>query len=94
MKQRVFDYIQKKYGVSPEYPWIRDYNAVFRHADNRKWFALVMEISKDRLGFPETYPVDVLNLKTDDPFFRSRKTAGTEEGFLYSNLRISKKELF
>ena len=42
-RQMVFDYINKKYRTLPEYPWRRyDSNAVFRHADNRKWFALVM----------------------------------------------------
>ena len=44
-RQTVFDYIIKKYKVQPEYPW-RKYNgsAVFRHTDNNKWFALVMDV--------------------------------------------------
>ena len=44
-RQTVFDYIRKKYKAKPEYPW-RKYagNAVFRHADNGKWFALVISI--------------------------------------------------
>ena len=49
-RQTVFDYIQKKYKVQPEYPWRRyDSNAVFRHADNNKWFALVMDVQGDAL---------------------------------------------
>ena len=37
MRQTVFDYIKKKYRVSPEYPWRKyDGNAVFRHTDNNK----------------------------------------------------------
>ena len=54
-RQTVFDYIKKKYKVLPEYPWRRyDSNAVFRHNDNKKWFALVMEMQRDKLGFSGT----------------------------------------
>jgi predicted DNA-binding protein (MmcQ/YjbR family) len=70
-RQTVFDYIKKKYKVLPEYPWRRyDSNAVFRHNDNKKWFALVMEVQRDKLGFSGTEYVDVVNLKIDDMFFR------------------------
>jgi predicted DNA-binding protein (MmcQ/YjbR family) len=70
-RQTVFGYIKKKYKVLPEYPWRRyDSNAVFRHNDNKKWFALVMEMQRDKLGFSGTEYVDVVNLKIDDMFFR------------------------
>lgn len=71
MRQDIFDYIKKKYKVLPEYPWRKyDSNAVFRHSDNHKWFALVMGISKKKLGFSGEDYVDVINLKVDDMFFR------------------------
>ena len=70
-RQNVFDYIKKKYKVLPEYPW-RKYggSAVFRHSDNSKWFALVMDVQGDKVGLPGTDYVDVINLKVDDMFFR------------------------
>ena len=70
-RQTIYDYIKKKYKVKPEYPW-KSYptNAVFRHSDNRKWFALVMTVGGDKLGLPDPDPVDVVNLKVDDLFFR------------------------
>ena len=71
LKDEVFACIKKKYKVLPEYPWRKyDSNAVLRHADNKKWFALVMEVSGDKLGLSTTDLVDVINLKCDDPFFR------------------------
>lgn len=71
MREVVFHYIEKKYKCSAEYPWGKnDKSAVFRHGDNRKWFALVMEVRRDRLGFSDTETVDVINLKIDDMFFR------------------------
>lgn len=71
MRQAVDNYIKKKYKVAPEFPWRKyDGNAVFRHTDNNKWFALVMNVQGDRVGVPEAEYVDVINLKVDDLFFR------------------------
>lgn len=71
MREAVIAYIKKKYKISPEYPWAKyDSNAVFRHSDNKKWFALVMEVGKDRLGLLGDGSVDVINLKIDDLMFR------------------------
>lgn len=70
MRQAVFDYIKKKYKVFPEYP-LKKYkgNAVFRHEENRKWFALVMKVQRNKLGLSGTEYVDVVNLKIDDMIF-------------------------
>ncbi len=71
MYQKLFDHIKKKYKTSPEYPWKKyDSNAVFRHADNNKWFALVMDVQRNKLGLSGTEYVTVVNLKVDDMFFR------------------------
>ncbi len=70
-RQTVLDYIKKKYSVLPEYPWKQyDSNAVFRHTDNKKWFALLMSVQRNKLGFHGDDFVDVANLKIDDMFFR------------------------
>ena len=70
-RQTVFDYIKKKYKILPEYPWKRyGGSAVFRHADNKKWFALVMDIQGDKVGLASPDYVDVINLKVDDLFLR------------------------
>ncbi len=71
MRQAVFDYIKKKYKVSPEYPWSKfGGNAVFRHDDNNKWFALVLNAEKCKLGLSGEGCADAVNLKVDDMFFR------------------------
>ena len=73
MREEVFGYMQKKYKSKPEYLWARfpEY-AVFRHADNQKWFGLLMNLDR-RLLEPDAAEedVDVLNLKADE----SRKDA-------------------
>ena len=71
MREKVYAYIKKKYNIFPEYPWEKyDDNAVFRHGDNKKWFALIMGVGKDKLGLSGNEYVDVINLKIDDMMFR------------------------
>ena len=57
-------YIQENYGIEPDCPWIEypDY-AVFRHNGNKKWFALVMGVPKNKFGLPGCEILDVVNLK-------------------------------
>ena len=44
-KQSFLDYCHNKFGTSPDYPFDEDLEtAVLRHADNRKWFALLMKV--------------------------------------------------
>ena len=51
-RDELFAYIEKEYGVTPDYPWLDSpEGVVFRHADNRKWFALSMPIPR-RYAYP------------------------------------------
>ena len=71
MREEVFGSIQKKYKAKPEYLWAKfpEY-AVFRHADNQKWFGLVMNISYDKINRDKSGMVDILNVKPDDILLR------------------------
>ena len=54
------------YGVEPEYHFHGDdTSAVFRHAGNRTWFALVMNIPAQKLGLPTDARIDIVNMKCD-----------------------------
>ena len=67
LQSEVFSYIKEAYGVAPDYPWLRYPEfAVFRHQNNRKWFALVMRMGRNRIGLSGTEPVGILNLKLED----------------------------
>ena len=74
-------YIKKKYKASPEYLWKRypDY-AVFRHEDNRKWFAIIMVVDADKLGLPGAERIDIIDVKIDDLMLRDILLQ--QEGFL------------
>lgn len=65
-REDVFDYVKKTYQVSPDYPFRSFPNyAVMRHQKNRKWFGLIMDVSKDKLGLDGNEIVTVLNVKVD-----------------------------
>ena len=68
MRKELFGYVKKKYKADPEYLWSRfpDY-AIFRHSDNKKWFGLVMNVRKEKLGLDGEDMVDILNVKLSDP---------------------------
>lgn len=65
-RKAVFDYAYKKYKSIPEYLWARDPEAaVLRHGDNRKWYAVIMRVSRDKLGLSGTEKTDILDVKSD-----------------------------
>lgn len=68
IREQLFDHVKKKYKTNPEYLWRRFPGyAIFRHADNAKWFGLVMNIKRSNLGVDGDDIVDILNVKLSDP---------------------------
>ena len=63
-KQQFLEYCAGTYGTSPDYPFEDLHEtAVLRHAYNRKWYALVMRVSRRKFGFESDEVIDVVNLK-------------------------------
>ena len=59
-------YILNHYSTAPDYPWADTPRAaVFRHTGNRKWFALLMEVPRDKLGLAGTKKLDIVNFNCD-----------------------------
>lgn len=64
LTQAILDHFQ----VNPDFPWehssrYQSYGA-FRHRSNRKWFALIMNVTRDVLDKDgNTSPIDILNVK-------------------------------
>ena len=70
--QYFLEYCSGVYETSPDYPFEEDFEtAVLRHADNKKWYALVMKISRRKLGIDSDEMVDVVNLKLPTEMFGS-----------------------
>ncbi len=59
-------YIKEFYDVTAEFPWLSAPTfAVYRHKSNNKWFAVIMEIPKNKIGIEEEGNINVVNLKSD-----------------------------
>ena len=60
----VIKYIHDKFGDEIEYLWQKfPTDAIWRRKDNRKWYALIMTIPKNRLGFGEDELVEVMDVR-------------------------------
>ena len=71
-KQSFLAYCLDTYGTSPDYPFDEDFEtAVLRHADNRKWYAIVMRVSRRKFGIDSDEVIDVVNLKLPTEMFGS-----------------------
>lgn len=65
-RDRILQYAEKKYGTFPEYLWDKFPSyAILRHKDNKKWYAAVLNISKDKLGLVKEDKIDILNIKLE-----------------------------
>ena len=71
-KQEFLKYCLDTYRTSPDYPFDEDFEtAVLRHADNRKWSAIVMKVPRNKFGFESDEIIDVVNLKLPTEMFGS-----------------------
>ncbi len=65
-RENLDKYISEIYGVTSEYPWLQYPGfAVYRHRGNKKWFAVVMNLPKSKIGLSGDEVVNVVNLKCD-----------------------------
>ena len=77
-RQQFFEYCLNTYGTAPDYPFDEDFEtAVLRHADNRKWYAIMMRVSRRKFGLDNDEVIDVVNLKLPTEMFGS---FGAEDG--------------
>lgn len=64
--KRIMAQIQEKYGNQLEYLWEKSPDtAVLRHESNKKWYAVLMKISWDKLEKGREGLVEAVNLKHD-----------------------------
>jgi len=57
-------FIMETYNADVDYPWLKYPNyEVFRHCNNQKWFALIMDVPKNKLGLQGEELLDIANFK-------------------------------
>lgn len=75
-RQQIFDYTLHQYGIEPSYPF-GDYPdiAALRHQNKKnKIFALIMQVSANKLGLYGSDPIEIINLKCDPVVICSLKS--------------------
>ena len=61
--QIIMEHIESEYENKAEYLFMDSDTAVFRKGERKKWYAVVMTISKRKLGLNSDDMVEVLNVK-------------------------------
>ncbi len=65
-RQKIFEYVLEKYNTRPEYLWMKyPTYAVLRHENNGKWYGIVMNVPRCKLGLDGNDTVDILDVKCE-----------------------------
>ncbi|MCH5160823.1 MAG: MmcQ/YjbR family DNA-binding protein [Clostridiales bacterium] len=65
-RDTIYEYADNQYGTSPEHLWAAfPLYSVLRRADNKKWYAIIMNVPMNKLGLNSDEYVDVLDIKCD-----------------------------
>ena len=63
-RERIMEYIESRYGADPEYLWAKYPNyVVYRQPASRKWFAIIMDIPRNRVDLEGDALIDVMDVK-------------------------------
>lgn len=66
IRNLILDHTKERFKTEPEYPWFKFPNyAVLRHRDNLKWYGVIINIPKQKLGLEADGIVDIINVKCD-----------------------------
>ena len=64
--KEVLAYIKRKYDDEPEFLWQKfSENAIVRRQDNNKWYAVFLQIRKNKLGLSGDDEVEILDLRAE-----------------------------
>lgn len=65
-RESIFGYVKSKYSTKPEniFSEFPRY-CVLRHRHNDKWYGLIMNVPKDKLGIQESGEIDIMDVKIE-----------------------------
>jgi len=62
--KQIISYLRETYGDEPEYLWKKfTNNAVWRRKDNKKWYCILLTVSKRKLGIDSDEIVEVIDFR-------------------------------
>ena len=73
-REQLEKFLCETYAADMDCPWIKYPNyEVFRHSNNKKWFALIMDVSKNKLGLAGGEILAIVNFKCDPALIGSAR---------------------
>ena len=65
-REDIVNFIKNEFDITEEHLWITFPNyIVFRNKKNKKWFAIIMDIERSKLGLGGKGKVDIIDLQCD-----------------------------
>lgn len=62
--KEIITYVRERYGDELEFLWEKSpRNAIWRNQQNRKWYAILMTITRDKLGLASDETIEVIDLR-------------------------------
>ena len=62
-KSELLNFVRDTFSVDPDFPWGEEEGFVLRHTNNRKWFAVGMNVRYLRLGIDREGSTDLIDVK-------------------------------
>jgi len=89
MKRReMIDYIENEYDITPAYLWDKfPKYAAFRHQESDKWFALLMNVSPDKLDIEDDHELDIINVKCEQELIHGLQS----KDYIFPGYHMSKE---
>lgn len=68
-RQEILDYVEKRYNTKPEQLFAKHPTySVLRNEKSKKWYGIVMNIEKRKIGINEEGNTDIINIKGNPEF--------------------------
>lgn len=64
-REEIFEYVKKQYGTIPEYLWSSSPDSAVLHHHNGKWYAVIMNVERSKLGLDGDDTVEIIDVKCD-----------------------------
>lgn len=65
-REEIFEYAKNVYGSEPEYLWKQNPTAaILRTKDAEKWYAVIMSVSREKLGLEGDGDAEIIDVKCD-----------------------------
>jgi len=78
-REEIFEYVKEEYNTIPEYLWAKYPLYAVLKQNNNKWYGIIMNVPKEKLGLKGKDEVDIIDIKCPSEMIGSLRL---NKGFL------------